>query len=359
MDEQTVAIYEEVAPRYASAREPRRRSEASAFGAAIPAGAVRADLGCGAGRYTADLGHPTLAVDAARAMLEVTRSVAAGAWLVQADLEALPLRDRALGGAWASMAYHHLPRDRMPLALAELHRSLAVGAAVDLTVISGDYEGTDLPHDDFPGRYFRAWSRPQMADVVIGAGFEIGEIGEFGPAETGTLGVQMTRARTLADTVGPGLRVLMCGLNPSVYSADAGHGFARPGNRFWPAALEAGLVSAVHDPRHALLVDGVGMTDLVKRATPGSAVLTAAEYREGLGRVERLVAWLRPSVVCFVGMEGWRKGGHPGAGLGVQPEPFGGSVAYVMPSTSGRNAHASKAELVDHFGQVGALASSA
>jgi TDG/mug DNA glycosylase family protein len=85
-------------------------------------------------------------------------------------------------------------------------------------------------------------------------------------------------------------------------------------------------------------------------------VLTAAEYRLGLGRVERLVAWLRPSVVCFVGMEGWRKAGHPRAGLGVQPETFGGATAYVMPSTSGRNAHARREDLVEHFRQVRRLA---
>ena len=61
--------------------------------------------------------------------------------------------------------------------------------------------------------------------------------------------MQATRARSLPDTVGPGMRLLVCGLNPSVYSADAGIGFARPGNRFWPAAIAAGIVTVDRDPR--------------------------------------------------------------------------------------------------------------
>ena len=63
------------------------------------------------------------------------------------------------------------------------------------------------------------------------------------------------------------MRLLVCGLNPSIYSADAGVGYARPGNRFWPAAIAAGLVTEDRDPRHALSHHGVGITDLVKRAT--------------------------------------------------------------------------------------------
>jgi TDG/mug DNA glycosylase family protein len=47
--------------------------------------------------------------------------------------------------------------------------------------------------------------------------------------------------RTLPDVIGPGLRVLYCGINPSLYSAAVGHHFARPGNRFWPALHAARL----------------------------------------------------------------------------------------------------------------------
>ena len=145
------------------------------------------------------------------------------------------------------------------------------------------------------------------------------------------------------------MRVLICGLNPSLVAADAGFGFAGATNRFWPAATEAGLVSRARDPLHALLLDGVGMTDLVKRATPGTKDLARAEYQVGAERVERVVHWLRPRLVLFVGLEGWRAAVDRHAQPGLQPAPFAGARAYVMPSTSGLNAHARLADLVDHM----------
>jgi len=149
------------------------------------------------------------------------------------------------------------------------------------------------------------------------------------------------------------MRVLVCGLNPSLAAADAGFGFAGATNRFWPAAVQAGLVSTARDPLHALLVDGVGMTDLVKRATKGTADLSADEYRVGAERVERLTRWLRPATVLFVGLEGWRAAMDRRAQPGVQPSTFGGADAYVMPSTSGLNAHARLADLVAHMRVAG------
>jgi len=144
------------------------------------------------------------------------------------------------------------------------------------------------------------------------------------------------------------MRLLVCGLNPSVVAADAGFGFAGATNRFWPAATEAGLVTRARDPLHALLVDGVGMTDLVKRATKGTSDLSSTEYRAGAERVERLVRWLRPPLVLFVGLEGWRVAVDRTARPGLQPSMFAGAKAYVMPSTSGLNAHARLADLVAH-----------
>src|SRR5207253_2778081 len=96
----------------------------------------------------------------------------------------------------------------------------------------------------------------------------------------------------------------VCGLNPSVVAADAGFGYAGATNRFWKAAVAAGLVSRMRDPWHALAVDHVGMTDLVKRATPRSSELARDEYRAGAARVARLVEWLQPEVGLFVGLDG-------------------------------------------------------
>jgi TDG/mug DNA glycosylase family protein len=91
------------------------------------------------------------------------------------------------------------------------------------------------------------------------------------------------------------------------------------------------------------------MTDLVKRGSVGASELTRDEYREGAARVERLVRWLQPAAVCFVGLAGWRAAVDRKAQVGVQPDGFGGVPAYVMPNTSGLNARVPLAELTDHL----------
>ncbi|HET7488521.1 MAG TPA: mismatch-specific DNA-glycosylase [Acidimicrobiales bacterium] len=225
-----------------------------------------------------------------------------------------------------------VPAVRLPLELAALHRSLVPGERAEVRV------GASQSHD-------------RLTLLLAGGGFDVDAIA---PSEDAVVAL-VTRARTLPDVVGPGMRLLVCGLNPSVYAADHGVGYARPGNRFWPAALDAGLVRRDRDPYDALEACGVGMTDLVKRATTGAAELSAGEYAAGARRVERLASWLRPGAVCFVGLAGWRSAVDRRAVPGPQPAPFGGRPAYVMPSTSGLNAHTSRAELAAHLAAAAAL----
>lgn len=352
MEKATVDRYEECGGQWAASRRPVRRDDALAFSGRVAPGALRLDVGAGAGRYTNELGEPVLALDAARTMLELLGQVAPKALRVQADIEALPLRAGAAGGAWANMSYLHVPRRRLPLALADLHRSLVVDSPVDVQVLHGTYEGDALPNDDFGGRFFASWESEPLMDVLTGAGFSV----ERTEVEGDVIRAAGRRARTLPDTVGPGMRLLVCGLNPSLYAADRGVGYARPGNRFWPAALAAGLVSRPRDPWHALRHHGLGITDLCKRATVASAELSTQEYQDGAARVERLVRWLRPGAVCFVGLEGWRTALDRRAGPGPQPGGFGGRPAYLMPSTSGLNAHSPPAVLVEHLRAAAALA---
>jgi TDG/mug DNA glycosylase family protein len=352
VDRPTVARYEDRGAEWAARRAPVRAGDAARFGASVEPGRLRGDLGCGAGRYGPELGEPLLGIDAARTMLDLCRREVPAALLVQGDLEALPVRRGALAGAWANMSYLHVPRVRLPLALADLHRASAVGAPLDLQVLAGDHEGTGLPGDDVGGRFFAAWQPDALTDVLTGAGFDV----RHAEAHDDVVVASARRARTLADTVGPGMRLLVCGLNPSILSADVGAGFARPGNRFWPAAVAAGIASRPRDPLHALRHHGTGMTDLVKRATVAAAELTREEYAAGARRVERLCRWLAPGAVCFVGLAGWRAAVDRRAVAGVQPEPFGGVPAYVMPSTSGLNASSRPADLADHLRAAVALA---
>jgi double-stranded uracil-DNA glycosylase len=341
VDRATVAVYERVAADYRARRAPRLRDEARAFGAGVPPGAWRADLGSGTGRYTPYLGAPVVALDAAGAMLALAET----GHRVRADLEALPLRRGALSGAWANVSYQHVPRPRLPLALARLHDAMQVGAPlwVSMAVPSAD--------DDFPGRLFERWDLAEACRLLTGAGFAVDRADVDG--DSPRLGG--VRLRTLPDIVGPGMRVLVCGLNPSLYSADRGLGFARPGNRFWPAALAAGLVTRDRDPWHALAAHGVGFTDLVKRATTRADELTADEYRDGVARVRWLVGLLRPAVVCMVGLTGWRAAVDRRAVAGPQAEGLGGVPVYVMPNTSGVNAHAQVADLAGHLAAAARL----
>jgi len=201
----------------------------------------------------------------------------------------------------------------VPARLAVLHRNTSVGGQV-------------------PVERPRTYGARRWADVLEGAGFDS----------------DGTRLWTLADSVRPRMTILVCGLNPSPASADTGVGFARPGNRFWPAAIQAGLTTADRDPAE-LLRRGVGMTDLVKRTTRRADELNPDEYVAGVARVERLVTWLEPGVICFVGLAGWRAAIDRNAVAGLQPSLFGGRPAYVMPSTSGLNASSQLPDLANHL----------
>jgi G:T/U-mismatch repair DNA glycosylase len=141
----------------------------------------------------------------------------------------------------------------------------------------------------------------------------------------------------------------VCGVNPSPASAGARIGYFRQGNRFWPAALAAGLVSADRDPDRALRVDRVGFTDFVARVEADQSTLGTSELRAGALEVEAKIRRHQPGAVLFTSITAYRTAVDRRAVVGVQPEPFGGRPAYVMPSTSGRNASVPLGALVDHM----------
>jgi TDG/mug DNA glycosylase family protein len=165
--------------------------------------------------------------------------------------------------------------------------------------------------------------------------------------------------RPLPDRLARHLRLAIIGTNPSPASANARVGYFRPGNRFWPAALAAGLVTADRDPAHALRVDRVGFTDFVARVEADASKITADELRAGALEVEAKVRKWKPAAVCFTALGPYRTAVDRRAVAGIQPRPFGGRPAYVMPSTSGRNASTSVAALTDHFRAALTLADTA
>lgn len=360
MDLQTITVYERRAGEWVSRRAGSVTRAPTTFAAEVRehnAGAVIGDLGCGPGWHASQLAPgPVLAIDAARSMLEIAGDHAPSAWRVQADLDALPLRPQSLDAAWARNSYVHLSQRHTPAALAELHRATAVGAPIALFLFGGDMDHGMFDDDEFAGRRFSLWPDDLLRDVVAGAGFAIERFDHDDDGKVVSLQLRLRRQRTLPDYVASGMRVLVVGLNPSLYAADAGVGFARPGNRFWPAALAAGLVTRDRDPRHALHAHGVGMTDLVKRATARADELTVDEYRAGYARLVRLVEWLEPRVVCVVGLAGWRSAVDRKAGVGHQPRRIGRADVYLMPSTSGANARVPLTELTGHLRSAAELA---
>jgi double-stranded uracil-DNA glycosylase len=161
--------------------------------------------------------------------------------------------------------------------------------------------------------------------------------------------------KPLRDVIAPGLDVLFCGINPSLMSAERGHHFARPGNRFWPAIHRAGLTPRLMGPEEdmALLDHGLGVTNVVDRPTRTAAELSPEELRAGAAALDGLVARYRPRVLAVLGITAYRLGfGRPRAGVGLQPERVGGAATWVVPNPSGLNAHHQLPDLARIYGRL-------
>jgi len=157
---------------------------------------------------------------------------------------------------------------------------------------------------------------------------------------------------TVPDLIAPDLSVLLCGINPGLYSAATGHHFARPGNRFWRALHAAGFTDRVLKPweESELLANGVGITNLVARATAGAAELTRGELIAGRDRLERKAARYRPRWTAIVGIGAYRVAfERPRATIGKQLESLGMSRLWVLPNPSGLNANHQMPELTRAF----------
>src|ERR1700727_2538928 len=113
--------------------------------------------------------------------------------------------------------------------------------------------------------------------------------------------IRASRGRTVPDLISPGLRVLFSGINPSLYSAAVGHHFARPGNRFWPALHAAGFTPRRLTPEEDALLPsfGLGVTNIVPRATRAASDLSAEELRAGAVVLERTMREWAPRLVAM------------------------------------------------------------
>jgi len=163
------------------------------------------------------------------------------------------------------------------------------------------------------------------------------------------------RQLTIPDVIAPGLHVLFSGINPGLYSAATGWHFARPGNRFWPALELSGFTPRRLAPREQDLLPGfgLGITNLVARATAQASELASAELRAGREHLAALADRHRPRIVAIAGVTAYRTAfGRPRASTGPQPDRLGPARVWVVPNPSGLNAHFSLAAIAAAFSEV-------
>ncbi len=166
------------------------------------------------------------------------------------------------------------------------------------------------------------------------------------------------RDAVVPDLIGDGCRLLFVGINPGLWTAATGAHFARPGNRFYPALLQAGIITRPVDPTAGLseadtahlLERGVGITNLAPRATARADELTSHELRTGPERLTQVVAQWRPRVIAVAGITAYRTAfGRRKATTGRQEETIGGVPLWVVPNPSGLNAHDTVGSLAEAY----------
>ena len=167
--------------------------------------------------------------------------------------------------------------------------------------------------------------------------------------------IQAAIGRTVPDIIAPDLRVLFCGINPSLYSAAVGHHFARPGNRFWPTLHAAGFTDRLVAPFEddELLQLGYGITNVVDRATATADALTAEELVVGGQSLAAKVQQYRPQFLAILGIGAYRTAfKQPKAGVGRQPKTLHNAILWVLPNPSGLNAHYQLQDLARVFREL-------
>jgi TDG/mug DNA glycosylase family protein len=158
----------------------------------------------------------------------------------------------------------------------------------------------------------------------------------------------------IPDVLGPGLRVVFCGINPGRVSAAAGAHFANPRNDFWRLLHDAGFTPRVlrPDEQFAALDYGIGITNAAFRTTRGSGDLRRADFADAAERLERIARELKPAWIAFVGKEAYRGAFGERPALGPQQRRFAETRLFVLPSTSPANAAVPYAERLRWFREL-------
>lgn len=153
------------------------------------------------------------------------------------------------------------------------------------------------------------------------------------------------------DILGPGLRLVLCGINSGFRSAAAGLHFANPRNDFWRLLHHSGLTPRLFEPSEqwSLLELGLGLTNAAPRTTRGSGDLRRADFAGSAARLERIAADLRPSAIAFVGKAAYEGTFRERPELGSQERRLADTWLFVLPSTSPANAAVPYTERLEWF----------
>jgi TDG/mug DNA glycosylase family protein len=163
------------------------------------------------------------------------------------------------------------------------------------------------------------------------------------------------RDRAIPDVIAAGLRVLFAGINPGLYSAATGYHFARPGNRFWPALHSSGFTERVLRPAEQEQLPGIGLgiTNIVARATARADELRPEEFLAGARILNAKIAWFQPRWLAVVGVTAYRAAfGRRDAAVGPQGETIGETRVWVLPNPSGLNALWTTPKLIEAFREL-------
>jgi TDG/mug DNA glycosylase family protein len=177
--------------------------------------------------------------------------------------------------------------------------------------------------------------------------------------------LQLFRNASVPDLVGPGLKLLFVGINPGLWTAATQTHFCHPGNRFYPALRLAGIIDRhldrgqpMTDVDRAYLTErGIGITNLVNRATARADELAPEELRAGRIRLEEFVALHHPVVVAIAGLTAYRGAfAQPKARGGEQADRLSGARVWVVPNPSGLNAHETIISLAQAYAEPARIA---
>jgi TDG/mug DNA glycosylase family protein len=143
--------------------------------------------------------------------------------------------------------------------------------------------------------------------------------------------------RTLPDHLRKGMKLVIVGCNPTDSSVRVGHYYAGRENPFWPTLFDSGVIPEpfdYHDDKRVIEF-GIGLTDLVKKPSKTTDLLTREDFAEGRIVLSQKLEEFAPRVVAFNGKLPYEQFAQRKCKFGLQKEKLYGARVFVLPATPG------------------------